>query len=142
MFASLTDTQALVLHEAAHAGLPFVMVDNELRLVVEPGVNAVLARPNPVSLAGAMVSMLNNLKDPEYAAGARARSKELAAKWTIAHQSEEFVNIYEALADGRPVELTEGLDPNIGRRIFPRRKVTAPFSPMDYPPPQAQLTAG
>ncbi|MFZ0530473.1 MAG: glycosyltransferase [Propionicimonas sp.] len=127
VFASQTDTQALVLHEAAHAGLPFVMVDNELRLVVDPGVNAVLARPNAVSLAGAMVSMLNNLKDPEYAATARARSKELAAKWTIAHQSKEFVDIYESLAAGRPVEITEGLDPDIGRRVFPRRKVTAHF---------------
>ena len=131
VFASLTDTQALVLHEAAHAGLPFVMVDHELRLVVEPGVNALLARPNAVSLAGAMVSMLNNLKDPEFAESARARSKELAAKWTIAHQSEEFVRIYEALADGREVELTEGLDPQIGRRVFPRRKVTAQFEPKE-----------
>ena len=90
-----------------------------------------LARPNAVSLAGAMVSMLNNLKDPEFAESARARSKELAAKWTIAHQSEEFVRIYEALADGREVELTEGLDPQIGRRVFPRRKVTAQFEPKE-----------
>lgn len=125
VFASLTDTQALVLHEAAHAGLPFVMVDHELRLVVDPGVNAVLARPNPVSLAGAMVSMLNALKDEEFAAAASARSRELAAQFTIANQSREFVDIYEALAAGRSVPLTEGLEPDHGRRIFPNRRVAA-----------------
>ncbi len=131
VFASLTDTQALVLHEAAHAGLPFVMVDSELRLVVEPGVNAVLARPNAVSLAGAMVRMLTALKDPEFAAHARARSRELAARWTIANQSKEFVDIYETLAAGREVALTEGLDPDYGRRVFPGRTVTATFEPID-----------
>jgi 1,2-diacylglycerol 3-alpha-glucosyltransferase len=131
VFASLTDTQALVLHEAAHAGLPFVMVDHELRLVVEPGVNAVLARPNALSLAGAMVSMLNALKDEEFVATARARSRELAAKFTIANQSKEFVDIYETLAAGGEVALTEGLDPDYGRRIFPRRRVTAAFDAND-----------
>jgi len=127
VFASLTDTQALVLHEAAHAGLPFVMVDHELRLVIDPGVNATLARPNPVSLAGAMISMLGALKDPAFAAAASARSREMAARWTIANQSKEFVEIYESLAAGRPVPLTEGLEPDYGRRVFPGRTVTAPF---------------
>ncbi len=129
VFASLTDTQALVLHEAAHAGLPFVMVDHELRLVIDPGVNAVLARPNPVSLASAMLRMLDALKDPEFAATARARSKEMAARWTIENQSREFVEIYEALAAGRTVPLTEGLEPDYGRRVFPGRTVTAPYDP-------------
>ncbi len=129
VFASLTDTQALVLHEAAHAGLPLVMVDSELRLVVDPGVNAVLARPNPVSLAGAMVGMVNALSDPEFAERARSRSRQLAARWTIANQSREFVDIYEALASGRPVELTDGLQPDFGRRIFPGRTVRATFDP-------------
>jgi glycosyltransferase involved in cell wall biosynthesis len=133
VFASLTDTQALVLHEAAHAGLPFVMVDHELRLVVDPGVNAVLARPNAVSLAGAMVSMLNALKDPGFAERAHARSREMAARWTIANQSKEFVSIYEALAAGQPVPVTEGLEPDYGRRVFPGRTVTAPYAPPESP---------
>ncbi len=129
VFASLTDTQALVLHEAAHAGLPFVMVDHELRLVVDPGVNAVLARPNAVSLASAMVDMINALKDPEFARRARARSKELAAQWTIENQSREFVDIYHALAAGEQVAATEGLTPDYGRKIFPGRRVNALFDP-------------
>lgn len=131
VFASLTDTQALVLHEAAHAGLPFVMVDHELRLVIDPGVNAVLARPNAVSLAGAMVGMINALKDPDFAERARARSKEMAARWTIKNQSKEFVEIYEELASGRPVSLTKGLKPDYGRQVFPSRTVNASY---DRPP--------
>jgi len=127
VFPSLTDTQALVLHEAAHAGLPIVLVDNELHLVIDPGVNAALARPNPVSLAGAIAQMLEALADPDFAAKAHARGKELAAQWTIGRQSREFVNLYEALAAGRPVELTTGLHPDYGRQVFPERKVTAPF---------------
>jgi len=103
------------------------MVDHELRLVIDPGVNAVLARPNPVSLAGAMVSMLNAIKDPEFAATASARSREMAAQYTIANQSKEFVEIYERLAAGQEVALTEGLDPDYGRRVFPRRRVTATY---------------
>ncbi|HRA75960.1 MAG TPA: glycosyltransferase [Propionicimonas sp.] len=127
LFGSLTDTQALVLHEAAHAGLPFVMVDHELRLVIDPGVNAALARPNPVSVAGAIVTMLNQLKDPDFAAAASARSRELAAQYTIANQSREFVEIYQAVAAGQPVALTEGLQPDHGRRVFPNRRVTATY---------------
>ncbi|MCE1174065.1 MAG: glycosyltransferase [Propionibacteriales bacterium] len=127
VFASMTDTQALVLHEAAHAGLPFVMVDHELRLVVDPGVNAILARPNAVSLAGAMIGMINALDDPDFVATARRRSQELAAQWTIANQSREFIELYEALAAGRPVEGTPDINPDYGRRIFPGRRVNAVY---------------
>ena len=123
VFPSLTDTQALVLHEAAHAGLPFVMVDPELRLVIDPGVNAAVGRPNPVSLAGAIVSMLRQLEDPAFATKARARSMELADRWTIANQSEEVVRIYEDLAAGRPVATSDEIVPDYGRRPFPSRKV-------------------
>jgi len=129
VFPSLSDTQALVLHEAAHAGLPFVTVDHELDLVIDPDVNATLARPNPVSLAGAMVRMVGLLEDADFAATAHARSRELAAKWTIASQADEFVELYRGLAAGEAIELTAGLTPEHGRRVFPSRRVTAQFSP-------------
>ncbi|PIE21800.1 MAG: hypothetical protein CSA64_00050, partial [Arachnia propionica] len=44
-FPSLTDTQALVLHEAALAGKPIVSVDAGLQLVINPGVNGEITRP-------------------------------------------------------------------------------------------------
>jgi hypothetical protein len=71
--------------------------------------------------------MLNQLKDPDFAAAASARSRELAAKYTIANQSREFVEIYQAVAAGREVALTEGLQPDHGRRVFPNRRVTATY---------------
>lgn len=95
---STTDTQALVLHEAAHAGLPLVLVDPALDLVAERGVNAVVTRPEPEDLARGIDAMLDNLDDPEYVARAAARGRDLAARFTVQHQGEEFVGIYRRLA--------------------------------------------
>lgn len=127
LFTSTTDTQALVLHEAAHAGLPFVSVDHELRLVMDPGVNAMFSRPNPVSLAGTIIDMLRALEDPEFRARAGARSKAMAARYTIANQSREFVEIYEQIAAGEEPPVTEGIEPDFARPFFGNRKVTATF---------------
>ena len=129
VFASTTDTQALVLHEAAHAGLPFVSVDHELRLVMEPGVNAMFSRPNAVSLAGTIIDMLGALEDPEFKARASARSRELAARYTIENQSQEFVQIYEQIATGAPVEPTEGIEPDLARPFFGNRRITGTLTP-------------
>lgn len=101
VFPSLTDTQALVLHEAAHAGLPIVTVDEALTLVVDPGVNAIVAKPTPSSLAAGIMSMLHKLEDPEFKERASARSKEMAAQWTIERQSGALMDIYERLAAER-----------------------------------------
>ena len=114
-FPSQTDTQALVLHEAALCGLPLVIVDPELNLVVDPGVNALVARPNMVSLSQAIMAMLRLLKDPAFAARASARSRELARQWTIERQATEMLGIYTDLMAGRPVELSDYLKPDLGR---------------------------
>lgn len=128
-FASQSDTQALVLHEAAHAGLPFVSVDDELDLVFEPGVNTIFARSNPVSLANALAAMAARLEDPGFAAVAQQRSRELAARWTVSSQAQQMMQVYAALCDGQPVELSAELQPDHSRRLFPTRTVTAEFRP-------------
>ena len=115
VFPSMTDTQALVLHEAALCGLPLVIVDPELNLVVDPGVNALVARPNMVSLSQAIMAMLRMLKDPAFAAEAAARSRDLADQWTIERQATEMMSIYEDLIAGRPVPVSENLSPDLGR---------------------------
>lgn len=102
-FPSLTDTQALVLHEAAHEGLPIVSVDSELHLVIDEGVNGLFARPTPESFSRALVSMLRRLQDPEYRAAAQARSREMASWWTIENQGREMIGFYTDLAAGREV---------------------------------------
>ncbi len=102
-FPSLTDTQALVLHEAAHAGLPIVSVDPELRLVIDEGVNGLFARPTAESLARNLVAMLRRLEDPAYRERARARSREMASWWSIDHQAREIIGFYRAVAAGEVV---------------------------------------
>ena len=112
-FPSLTDTQALVLHEAAHAGLPIVSVDHELRLVLDEGVNGAIARPTPESLARQLVMMLHKLSDPEFKAAAQARSLQMAGWWTIANQSAAILDLYRALAAGEEVpESMKAIPPN------------------------------
>jgi glycosyltransferase involved in cell wall biosynthesis len=101
-FPSTTDTQALVLHEAAHAGLPIVSVDPELRLVCDSPGNARFARPNSVSLHNAIVAMLTDCADPVLRQEMSERSRDLAARYTIAQQSERFLEIYQELAAAEP----------------------------------------
>lgn len=100
-FPSLTDTQALVLHEAALAGLPIVSVDHELDLVIDRGVNGEIARPTPASLAAAMMRVIGNLPDKAWRSRAAARSVELASQWSIASQAEAMLRLYGQVADLR-----------------------------------------
>ena len=100
-FPSQTDTQALVLHEAALAGLPLVAVDHELQLVLEPGVNGELARPTPASFAAAIMRVIQKLDDPAWKAQASRRSVELASQWTIQSQADEMLRLYADVAAGR-----------------------------------------
>ena len=98
-FPSQTDTQALVLHEAALAGLPIVSVDHELNLVIEPGVNGDFTRPTPASLAAGILRVLDRLRDDAWRAHASARSVELAGQWSISSQAQAMLDIYAELAD-------------------------------------------
>lgn len=102
-FPSLTDTQALVLHEAAHAGLPIVTADAELRLVIDEGRNALVARPTPESLARQIVAMLRSVEDPAFRERAAARSREMASWYSIDGQAQAMVHLYEDLAARRPI---------------------------------------
>lgn len=97
-FPSQTDTQALVLHEAALAGLPIVSVDPGLTLVIEPGVNGELARPTPASMAAALLRVIDRLDDEAWMAGAAATSKRLAGQWSIQSQANEMLRLYGKVA--------------------------------------------
>ena len=97
-FPSQTDTQALVLHEAALAGLPIVSVDPGLQLVLEPGVNAELTRPTAASLAAGLMRIINKLDDPVWRERASETSKRLAGQWTIESQAVEMLALYEQVA--------------------------------------------
>ena len=99
-FPSLTDTQALVLHEAALAGLPIVSVDHELQLVIEPGVNGEITRPTAASLAAGLLRVIDRLDDEDWTRNASRRSVQLASQWTIESQAQAMLQIYAKVAAG------------------------------------------
>ena len=93
-FPSLKDTQGWVLHEAAHAGLPIVLVDKHLSEVVEDGANGFIVRNAPRSFARAVVALL---KSPTKRQEFGAVSKKLAAKFTEARQVKKLEKLYREL---------------------------------------------
>lgn len=92
VFPSLTDTQAWVLHEATHAGLPVVMIDPDLSEVVFDDENGYIV-PNSVSDFAAAVSRL--LGDKKLRASFSKRSRELSGGFTEKGQIEKLVKLYE-----------------------------------------------
>ncbi|OKL49620.1 hypothetical protein BSR29_01285 [Boudabousia liubingyangii] len=98
VFPSLTDTQALVLHEAALAGLPIVSVDPELQLVIKPGSNGMVTQPAPEAFAAGIMQLLQNLKSRRFAKKAAKTSRKLAGKWSIESQAQAMLDLYQELA--------------------------------------------
>jgi len=91
-FPSLTDTQAWVLHEATHAGLPVVMIDPELSEVVFDDENGYIV-PNDVSPFAEAVGHL--LGDPKLHKRFSKKSRELASQFTEEGQVKKLEKLYE-----------------------------------------------
>ncbi len=107
-FPSLKDTQGWVLHEAAHAGLPIVLVDKELSEVVQDGVNGFIANDNPTSFGRAIIALLEDAnKRQEFG----AISKKLAAKFTESRQVKKLEKLYQELIDQKAAD--ESHDPDL-----------------------------
>jgi glycosyltransferase involved in cell wall biosynthesis len=94
-FPSLTDTQGWVVHEAALAGLPLVLIDQELSEVMEPGVNGEYAGNTPESVAVAVTDLLAH---PEKRRRYGKASQELAGRFTEARQVDKLIQLYERVA--------------------------------------------
>ena len=106
-FPSLKDTQGWVLHEAAHAGLPIVLVDKELSEVVQDGVNGFIANDNPTSFGRAIIALLEDAnKRQEFG----AVSKKLAAKFTENRQVKKLEKLYQELIDQKAADESHDLD--------------------------------
>jgi len=90
-FPSMTDTQGLVLHEAALAGLPIVLVDRELAAAHPLGGAARLAEPAPAPLAAALRASLEN--DPGEAV---ERARKIAYASTPSLFAEQTLDAYRA----------------------------------------------
>jgi glycosyltransferase involved in cell wall biosynthesis len=91
-FPSLTDTQGLVLHEAAHAGLPFVLVDRDVSEVVRDGENGFVARPTASSFADCVLKLL---EDDELREQFGEASKRLARTFGEYAQTKKLEQIYQ-----------------------------------------------
>ncbi len=61
---SLTDTQCLVLNEAAHAGLPLISVDGLINDVVQNDLNGYITKPTIKAVSRAIINILS---DPQKA---------------------------------------------------------------------------
>ena len=92
VFPSQTDTQAWVLHESTHAGLPVVMIDPELSEVVQDGVNGAVVADDAHSFGAAVIDILNN---PKKRATFGIESKRLASAYTELNQIKKLEKIYE-----------------------------------------------
>jgi glycosyltransferase involved in cell wall biosynthesis len=97
-FTSRTDTQGLVLHEAATAGLPIVMIDKDITEVVKDGVNGFFARNSARDFAKKMTEILSNDLMRESMGIASAK---LAKKYSPAHQVLLLEKLYQNSLDAR-----------------------------------------
>lgn len=94
VFPSLTDTQGLVLHEAALAGLPIVMTDRLVSQVVKNNQNGLYAKPTAVSFAEKIVKILAN-KTLQKSMG--SHSKQIARHFSERAQSQKIVQLYQQI---------------------------------------------
>lgn len=103
-FPSLTDTQGLVLQEAALAGLPSVLADPALHQTGALGNATRLAEPTPESFGDALKRLLDNPQEAR-ALGELARQRALAH--TPARYAATMRDVY-TLAASRTVATPDG----------------------------------
>jgi 1,2-diacylglycerol 3-alpha-glucosyltransferase len=94
VFPSTTDTQGWVVHEAALAGLPLVLIDKGLSEVLEPGVNGEYANKSAKSVADVVGKLLGSPKRRmEYG----RESQRLARRFTEKRQVEKLAKLYSEI---------------------------------------------
>jgi len=98
VFPSITDTQGLVLHEAAQAGLPFVIIDHDVTEVVRKDENGLIASNSPVSLANCVIKLLQN---DELRKKFGKRSKQLATMYSEFAQTKKLEQLFINLIDSK-----------------------------------------
>lgn len=94
VFPSMTDTQGLVLHEAAHAGLPIVAIDKDVTEVVHDGENGFIAKDSARDLSSKIIKILSN---PDLKKKFARKSKEYAIQYGARRQVEVLVQLYKDL---------------------------------------------
>jgi glycosyltransferase involved in cell wall biosynthesis len=90
-FPSLTDTQGLVLQEAALAGVPVLLADPQLHRTGVLGDTALLASPTAEAFGDALADLL---RDPDAARAAGARARERASLHTPERYAATMRDVY------------------------------------------------
>lgn len=90
-FPSRTDTQGLVLHEAAAAGLPIVMIDKDITEIVKDGVSGYFARNSARDFAR---KVLLALEDDLKREAMGMAGERLATRFSAAHQAGQLEKLY------------------------------------------------
>ncbi len=93
---SLTDTQCLVLNEAAHAGLPLIAVDNLINDVVKDGANGYITKPTIKAVSDGIIAILSK---PARAEAMGKASVELAKQFSEAVQAKKLAKLYRSILD-------------------------------------------
>ena len=94
-FPSLKDTQGWVLHEAAHARKPIVMIDRGVSEVIKDGENGVYVENTPESMARGILSLL---KSPKKRQEYGEVSKKLASRFTERRQVRKLESLYRKIS--------------------------------------------
>lgn len=92
VFPSTKDTQGWVVHEAAHAGLPMVLIDKMLSEVLEDGMNGYFAENDPKDFADKVVKILSSRRYKLMS----AYGKSLAAKYTEKRYIRKLEAVYKS----------------------------------------------
>lgn len=116
VFPSLKDTQGWVLHEAAHAGLPIVLIDRGVSEVMNDGESGYFAKNNVTDVARKVTALL---KDSDVRAAFGKRSKELARRFTEKKQVKKLVTLYDGVI-ARHGEKERPKRPNRARQLLRR----------------------
>lgn len=95
---SLTDTQCLVLNEAAHAGLPLIAVDGLINDVIQNDVNGYVTKPTISAVAQSIIAILS---DPKRAAAMGKASQQQASKFSEAAQAQKLAALYQQVLSRR-----------------------------------------
>lgn len=96
VFPSLKDTQGWVLHEAAHAELPIVLLDKDLSEVVIDGKNGYLARNSAADITRRVASLL---RSPKLREKFGVESQRLARVHSEKKQAKKLESLYQSIID-------------------------------------------
>ena len=97
VFPSVMDTQGLVVHEAANAGLPIVYVDKYVTEAVIDGENGFVARNSAASIAEKVIRLFD---DPDLRKTFGKASVEIARRYSERTQTVKLEEIYNKAIDG------------------------------------------